>query len=153
MNEERMKKILWILVAIGACLVAAAAFSAEPPGEKPAEEGARKAAGEAAKSWLGVVDVGRYAESWGRASALFRKQVSAEQWETAARSARGPLGRLVARNLKSAQYSRTLPGAPDGEYVVIQYDSSFENKKEALETVVTMKEKDEAWRVGGYFIR
>ena len=153
MNEKTMKRILWVLAAIGACLVAAAAFSTEPAGEKVKEEGARKAAGEAAKSWLGVVDSGRYAESWSQASSLFRKQVSAEQWESAARSAREPLGKLLARNLKSAQYSRTLPGAPDGEYVVIQYDTKFESKKEALETVVTMKEKDEAWRVGGYFIR
>ncbi len=148
-----MKKILWILAAVGACLVAAAAFSVEPAGEKTGEEAARKAAGEAAKIWLGVVDSGRYAESWSQASSLFRKQVSAEQWESAVRSARGPLGKLIARNLKSAQYSLTLPGAPDGEYVVIQYDSSFENKKEALETVVTMKEKDGAWRVAGYFIK
>lgn len=148
-----MKKILWILAAVGACLVAAAAFSVEPAGEKTGEEAARKAAGESAKSWLGVVDSGRYAESWSQASSLFRKQVSAEQWESAVRSARGPLGKLIARNLKSAQYSLTLPGAPDGEYVVIQYDSSFENKKEALETAVTMKEKDGAWRVAGYFIK
>ncbi len=147
-----MKKILWILVAVGACLVAAAALSAERAGAKD-EEGASKAAGEGAKSWLGVVDSGRYAESWSQASSLFRKQVSAEQWEKAVGSVRGPLGKLVARNLRGAHYSRTLPGAPDGEYVVLQYDGSFENKKEALETVVTMKEKDGAWRVAGYFIK
>ncbi len=144
-----MKKILWLLAALGACLVAAAALSADQAGE----EAARKAAREAAKSWLGVVDSGRYAESWNQASALFRKQVSAEQWERAVRSARGPLGKILARDFKSAQYSRTLPGAPDGEYVVLQHDASFENKKEALETVVTMKEKDGTWRVAGYFIK
>ena len=99
------------------------------------------------------MDSGRYAESWTQTSALFRKQVLTEQWETAVRSARGPLGRLLARDFKSAQYSRTLPGAPDGEYVVLQYDASFENKKEAIETVVEMKERDGAWRVAGYFIK
>ncbi len=148
-----MKKILWILAAVGACLVAAAVLSADQAGEKAGEEAARKAAQEAAKSWLGVVDSGRYAESWTQASALFRRQVSTEQWESSARSARGSLGKLLARDFKSAQYSRTLPGAPDGEYVVLLYDASFENKKEAIETVVEMKEKDGAWRVAGYFIR
>jgi opacity protein-like surface antigen len=153
MKEETMKKILWILAALGACLVAAAALAADQAAEKAGEEGARKAAREAAKSWIAVVDSGKYAESWTQASSYFRKQVSAEQWENAVRSARGPLGRLLARDFKSAEYSRTLPGAPDGEYVVIQYDGSFENKKEALETVVAMKEKDGDWRVGGYFIK
>ena len=148
-----MKKILWVLVVVGACLVAAAALSVDQAGEKAGEEGARKAARDAAKSWLGVVDSGKYGESWSQASSYFRKQVSAEQWENAVRSARGPLGKLLSREFKSAEYSRTLLGAPDGEYVVIQYDGSFENKKGALETVVAMREKDGDWRVGGYFIK
>ena len=147
-----MKKILWILVAVGACLVAAA-LSADQAGEKAGADAARKAAREAAKSWLAVVDSGKDAESWSQASAYFRKQVSAEQWENAVHSARGPLGKLLSRELKSAVYSRSLPGAPDGEYFVLQYDGSFENKKAALETVVAMREKDGEWRVGGYFIK
>ena len=48
---------------------------------------------------------------------------------------------------------RTLPGAPDGEYVIQQYASAFENKKEAMESVVLMKEKDGTWKVVGYFIK
>ncbi len=148
-----MKKILWILAAIGACLVAAAAFSAEPAPGKAGEEAAKKAAGDSAMSWLGVVDAGRYAESWSRASSLFRKQISSEQWENAVKPVREPLGKFLSRDLKSAEYSRTLPGAPDGEYVVLKYSASFENKKEAIETVVAMKEKDGSWRVAGYFIK
>ena len=148
-----MKKVLLGLCMAAACLVAAAAPAGEKTGEKLVEEAARKAAGQAAKSWLGIVDVGRYAESWTEASSLFRKQISAEQWETSVRSARGPLGKALSRDVKSAEYSRTLPGAPDGEYVVLKYGASFQNKKEAIETVVAMKEKDGEWRVGGYFIK
>jgi hypothetical protein len=55
--------------------------------------------------------------------------------------------------LKSRTYSTTLPGAPDGEYVVIQYQTSFANKKASVETVTPMREKDGRWRVSGYFIR
>jgi len=55
--------------------------------------------------------------------------------------------------LKSASYTKTLPGAPDGEYVVIQYDSSFEHKQSAVETVIPMLDKDGQWRVSGYVIR
>lgn len=60
---------------------------------------------------------------------------------------------MQSRKLKSATYTKTLPGAPDGEYVVIQYDSSFVNKKSAVETVTPMLDKDGKWRVSGYFIR
>jgi hypothetical protein len=48
---------------------------------------------------------------------------------------------------------QSLPGAPDGEYVVIQFKTAFENKKFAIETVTPMLDGDGKWRVSGYFIR
>jgi hypothetical protein len=52
-----------------------------------------------------------------------------------------------------AQFTRTLPGAPDGDYVVIQYRTRFEHKAAAVETVPPMRDADGQWRVSGYFIR
>ena len=46
-----------------------------------------------------------------------------------------------------------LPGAPDGEYVVFQFDTQFERKRAAVETVTPMCDPDGSWRVSGYFIR
>ncbi|MGH7422575.1 MAG: DUF4019 domain-containing protein [Candidatus Methylomirabilales bacterium] len=46
-----------------------------------------------------------------------------------------------------------MPGAPDGHYVVIQYETSFEKKASAFETITPMREKDGKWRVAGYYIR
>ena len=66
---------------------------------------------------------------------------------------RTPLGSLISRQVKTQTYKTELPGAPDGEYVVIQFDTSFENKRSAIETVTPMRDKDGAWRVSGYFIR
>jgi ribosomal protein S17E len=40
-----------------------------------------------------------------------------------------------------------------GEYVVIQFETSFENKKTAVETVTPMMDKDGIWRVSGYYIK
>lgn len=115
---------------------------------------ARTSAAEAAAAqWLALVDAGNYAASWNQAAQLFKTKVSKEQWSQIAKSARGPLGKLNSRTLKSSTYTTTLPGAPDGEYVVIQYDSSFEHKKSAVETVTPMLDKDGHWRVSGYFIK
>ena len=110
-------------------------------------------AGKAALAWLSLVDTGEYEKSWEQASLLFRKQVPARQWKTAITSVRTPLGKLVSRKLKSTQFTTTLPGAPDGEYVVIQYDCSYEKKKSAVETVTPMREEDGSWKVSGYYIR
>jgi uncharacterized protein DUF4019 len=152
-KEETMKKILWVLAAAGICLLAAAALIADQAAAKTGEEAAKMAAEEAAKGWLALVDSGEYGQSWRDAADLFKKQLTVEQWDKAVKSAREPLGKLLSRTVRVAEYTRTLPGAPDGEYVVIAYDSSFENKKQAAETVVPLKEKDGVWKVSGYFIK
>jgi hypothetical protein len=84
---------------------------------------------------------------------LFRAAVTQEQWQQSLKAFRLPLGKVVARKLKSKQYTTTLPGAPDGEYVVIQYETTFEKKQSAIETITPMLDKDGKWRVSGYYIK
>src|SRR5262249_47107645 len=115
-----------------------------------ADEAAMKAAESAAKSWLALMDSGQYARSWKEAAQQFRRQITKEEWEKSAKSARESLGKVLSRELKIEQYGQGMPGAPDAEYLVLVFDSSFENRKEAGETVVPVKEKDGVWRVAGY---
>jgi hypothetical protein len=63
------------------------------------------------------------------------------------------MGDFISRSVKSAEYATSLPGAPDGEYVVIQFSAGFTNKKSAIETVTPMKDPDGKWRVSGYYIK
>jgi hypothetical protein len=114
---------------------------------------AEKAALAAAQAWLQLVDEGKYTESWNEASEYFKNAVTKEQWEQAVQAVREPLGKTISRKLKSKQYATSLPGAPDGEYVVIQFDSSFTNKKIAVETITPMLDTDGMWRVSGYYIK
>lgn len=116
----------------------------------PEEE---KAAIEAAKSWLALVDSSKYEESWEESATLFQGAVSKDNWVKSLQSVRAPLGNLISREVKSKEYHTTLPGAPEGEYVVIQFNTSFDNKKSAIETVTSMLDKDNEWRVSGYYIK
>jgi Protein of unknown function (DUF4019) len=128
-------------------LVSALAASALAP-DKPED-----AAQAAAESWLKLVDAGEYAASWDQAAKLFKGAVKQADWSQMAGGVRTPLGKLVSRKLKSREYMEKLPGAPDGKYVVIQYDTVFEHKASAVETVTPMADPDGAWRVSGYLIR
>ena len=103
--------------------------------------------------WLKLVDQAKYDASWDQAAELFKKSVTKEQWKQAATAAREPLGTLTSRKVKSREYTEKIPGAPDGKYVIILYDSVFAKKAQAIETVVGMVDPDGAWRVSGYFIR
>jgi hypothetical protein len=112
-----------------------------------------KAAIASAEKWLTIVDQGKYMESWKASSEYFKQAVTREQWEQAVKAVRQPLGKLISRKVKSAAYTTSLPGAPDGQYVVIQFNTSFENKKSGIETVTPMIDKDGKWRVSGYYIK
>ena len=118
-----------------------------------ADEKAQAKAVEAAKKWLAFVDKGEYGKSWETAAGYFKAAVTEKQWELAVATVRSPLGKVITRKLKSKQYATSLPGAPDGEYVVTQFETSFENKKSSVETITPMKEKDGSWRVSGYYIK
>ena len=111
------------------------------------------AAQTAAESWLRLVDGGDYAASWEQAAQVFKGAVKQADWVQMAGGVRTPLGKLVSRKVKSREYTEKMPGAPDGKYVVIQYDTVFEQKAAAVETVIPMADSDGAWRVSGYFIR
>lgn len=107
----------------------------------------------AAEEWLTMVDHGKYLESWNKAAQYFKKAIKQQQWEQSLQAVRNPLGKPIFRKVKSKTYTTSLPGAPDGEYVVIQFETSFENKKSAIETVTPMMDKDAKWRVSGYYLR
>jgi len=118
-----------------------------------ADSGKEQAAQAAAQAWLSLVDRGMYAESWAEAATYFKGAVTQEGWMQSMKSIRQPLGENISRKLLSATHTRTLPGAPDGDYVVIQYQASFEKKQSAVETVTPMLDKDGKWRVSGYYIK
>jgi len=107
----------------------------------------------AAESWLKLSDAGDGAATWEQAAKLFKGVVTKEQWTQALAGVRPPLGKVVSRKLTSRQYSEKLPGAPDGKYVVIQYETVFEKKPSAVETITPMLDPDGVWRVSGYLIR
>ena len=139
-----MKKHL--IVIIGLLLVAVVACS----DEKIAQ--AQLDAQDVAADWFELVDTGQYEESWYQTAAYFRNAVPKEKWLETMQDLREPLGRNLSRDMKSARYTTTLHNAPDGEYVVIKLESSFENKQAAKEIITPMLE-DGRWRVAGYYLK
>jgi Protein of unknown function (DUF4019) len=134
-------------------LVLATSFSlAAFAGVKPQDLAVSKAEA-SAEAWLPLVDQSKYGESWDAASKYFKGALTRDKWTEQVKGVRAPFGALVSRKLNSAKYIEKLPGLPDGKYVIIQYDTSFESKKAAVETVTPMLDPDGTWRVSGYYIK
>jgi hypothetical protein len=137
-----------VLRGAGAGLVVALLAAVALAADKP-EDAAQKAA----DSWLKQMDDGKYGESWDAGSALFKAAVTREQWAQAAGAVRASVGKVASRKLKTREFTRALPGAPEGLYVTLQYDATFEKKPSAVETFVATQDADGSWRAAGYFVK
>ncbi|MDL2716821.1 MAG: DUF4019 domain-containing protein [Acidobacteriota bacterium] len=148
MNQPRRQALQSsaIVLFAGALLLTAFASRADDA------DGVPKATA-AARAWLALTDSGKYGASWGAAATVFQGAVTKESWEKALVSVRTPLGAVRSRKLKSATFTHELPRAPKGDYVVVEYDTEFENRPGAVETVTPMLEKDGSWKVSGYYIK
>jgi Protein of unknown function (DUF4019) len=140
----KMHPIPWLLIV--ACTLAACGKATS------SHEAEEKAATEAALAWLALVDEGSYKESWEQSAAPFKNSITPEKWTDMVKPVRAPLGKVESREVRNRDYMTELPGAPKGEYVIIQFKTQFENKKDAIETVTPMLE-DGKWKVSGYYIK
>jgi hypothetical protein len=116
--------------------------------EKPEE-----LAVESAQQWLKIIDNDNFDKGWVYASEYLKNAVTKDFFKQSLQGVRSPLGSMKTRVLDSAQYTTRLPGSPDGEYVVMQFKTGFENKEYAVETLISKKEKDGQWKVAGYYIK
>jgi len=107
---------------------------------------------ERAKAFLARIDAGDWAGSWELAGTPIRSEVTSREWQDRVEPVRAPLGTALSRELATVQRASSLPGAPEGEYQVMQFRTRFENEDgHSVETIV-MKRGPEGWEISGYFI-
>jgi len=124
--------------------------AATPAGAQDKHADAEQKAVAVAESWLALVDRGEYAQAWETQAERLKKAVMRRDFVKSIGDWRKQLGKVTSRQLESKKYATTLPHAPDGPYVVVQYKTSFASKKSLAETVTLMLGKDKKWRVLDY---
>lgn len=165
-SQGRGKALTWLLggILIMSLIIAAALIlsnlagsngtvSDSPAAISPASATASASAPvQSALKWVALVDLQNWEQSWGSAGTLFKSQVTVASWAASVQPVRKPLGAVSTRTLQSATKHSSLPGAPAGEYEMVEFKTSFANKKNAVETVVLTRESS-GWKVIGYFVR
>jgi hypothetical protein len=149
-----------VLVAVVAGSTPGRIFAAQAPpaGTQQAEPAAdphladEQAAERQALGFLGYLDHGRYADSYAYTGMLIRSQLDRDAFAKQLEKARAGTGALLSRELIHASYATTVPGAPEGQYVVLEYNAAFANRQEAVETLTLSLAKG-YWRVNGYYIK
>ncbi|HEV7414180.1 MAG TPA: DUF4019 domain-containing protein [Casimicrobiaceae bacterium] len=138
-------RALRALLALAAALFYAGPLAAQDPRASLVQEKARM--------WLADTDRGNAAQSWKNAGKQFRDAITAERWAESLKGVRPPLGALSQRAQLGTQFRKNIPGAPDGEYAIVLFRTTFAKKMDARETLTLEHEPDGAWRVIGYLIQ
>lgn len=152
-----MKKI-FAVVTFGILLGVASASAQQRGGipstmpTPPIQTGGEVAARAAVEVWLALLDDSQFDQSWDNAASAVQKAISKEQWVKVLTEHRPALGKVSARVLRDTRATNTLPGAPEGRYVTVQYDTTFEHKK-GIETITSMLDVSGQWKVSGYFFK
>ncbi len=103
------------------------------------------------QKWLTLLDGGKYEESWKQSASMFRDEVTQGAWVSALKQSREPMGDMVMRSAQRVDFTKTLRGAPDGEYVIIHFATEFKNKDGVVERLTLVKEEGE-WKMAAYAI-
>ena len=130
--------------AIAIVLLAHIAIAADGDKEKSAVAAAEK--------WLALVDNGKYADSWQAAAEVFRRKVDQKSWEQGLLSDRKPEGECIARTFTASESRKPPSVATDRERITIRFNTSFLNRKYAIERLTLVFDKDGQWRVTGYLV-
>ena len=107
----------------------------------------------ASERWLELLDAGQFGAAWDAGAATLKSSVARQKWVAGLRDMRKPFGKVATRKAEKFARAHTLPGAPDGDYALILFDTRFAQGGKAQEQVTWMLEAGDTWRVSGYYIR
>jgi len=111
------------------------------------------AAGAEGDHWLDLIDHGKFDESWIAAAVVLQETITQKEWSADLAARQPKLGRTIMRERKSESYSKTLRGAPTGDYVIVTYLTKFEKTPLVEETLAVARDAIGQWHVAGYDIK
>lgn len=105
-----------------------------------------------AAAWLDLVDDMAHKDSWTAADLLFKEAVTPDQWHRILSGLRAALGPIKDRVLFHDAFIQSLPGLPAGDYLVLRFISTFQNRQDAMETLTLVRREQDGWQVAGFFV-
>ena len=144
-QTRRWNSRIHIFLAIGFVLLIAIPMLNKTPSEEVSVKST-----DAAIKFLYLVDNGEYVKSWETSSKHMKAAVTGEEWTNKIKKERDTLGAIVERHRDKVTYYKGAADLPEGEYVVITFNSVFKKRQLVKETVTLSLAKDNEWRVAGY---
>jgi hypothetical protein len=111
----------------------------------------------AMEKWLGEIDDGDYPQAWNDSSKRFQNFLPSDQFVARMERLRRPWGKDTGRVVSGppvmgTQMTSNQGETLNGEFLEMNYTDTFENNRMAHESVIFMKDDDDAWRMFSYNI-
>jgi len=106
---------------------------------------------DAAAPYLNLLDNGNIDGAYESMATIHKRTWIKEWWVKQNEAQREFYGQLINRSIRKTSKHDTIQRHPDGEYFKIQYESSFQNKQKAYETIDLMLDSAGHWKVTGYY--
>lgn len=160
MNQLIVRNIFLALVMGG---TAALGFAAAPAvtekdagqeaTQKEEENSSLIESAQVAKDYVDGVDKGEYDQSWSKSDTVFQNTIPQNEWKDFLTELRKRTGKVVSRRLKDQNPAWNPRGLPEGAYMVIIYNTSFQNLPNVEELLTLRKGPDKKWRVLTYEVK
>ncbi len=105
-----------------------------------------------AESFISSIDKSDFSTAYDSASTVLQLQSPQDQWVREQGLSFQLLGKAQERQLKTVRARDSYPGLPDGNYLIVCYQTRTEYKDEAIE-VLLLREQGPLWQVCKYSIR
>lgn len=105
-----------------------------------------------AEAFVVAIDKNDYRSAYANASPILRLSFKQDTWIEQQSLSFQLLGKALKRQLMTVRSRESYPGLPDGNYLIVSYQTQTEYKSGAIE-VLLLKEQDEGWQVCKYSIR
>lgn len=142
-----------IVATIGLAAISGQLQADAPQDKNKTQQANLTASAAAGLQWLGLLDKERYDDSWKTGSELFQKTMREHEWTVFLQKVRKPLGKVKSRQMIDQRTAENPKGLPKGEYMVLFYNTSFDNKAQAYELVTLMQEQDGQWKILSYQVQ
>lgn len=106
----------------------------------------------AAGSFVTLLDAKVPGDAWQMFTPFAQISKPRDQWQELQQTLRTAYGPLEKRTLRGVTLQNRYTMLPDGRFAIVQFDTSFDKKQGAIETVVLARFEDGRWRVHDYVI-
>jgi hypothetical protein len=102
-----------------------------------------------AMEWLAIVDKGDFNTAYGMATKALQLTIPQNEWVTMMQVMKGSLGQVTERKVIDIRTAKDPAGAPQGDYMIFVYETTFSSGKKATE-IISLQEYNGVWRVYSY---